>query len=163
MNNKKIKIIVSYIFVILWMVVIFMFSSANGELSSSNSTGLINSTISVIDNTLVSIHIKEKPLTKLEKLELIETLNVPIRKLAHFTEYLILCLLWINALNKSNVKHKYLLAILFSIIYAISDEYHQTFISGRSGQLLDVLIDSGGVITGSIINKLLNKIRKKCR
>ena len=163
MNSKKIKIILSYIFVILWMVVIFMFSSANGELSSNNSTGLINSTISVIDNTLVSVHLKEKPLTKLEKLELIETLNVPIRKLAHFTEYLILCLLWINALNKSNVKHKYLLAILFSIIYAISDEYHQTFISGRSGQLLDVLIDSSGVITGSIINKLLNKIRKKCR
>ena len=163
MNSKKIKIILSYIFVILWMVVIFMFSSANGELSSNNSTGLINSTISVIDNTLVSVHLKEKPLTKLEKLELIETLNVPIRKLAHFTEYLIFCLLWINALNKSNVKHKYLLAILFSIIYAISDEYHQTFISGRSGQLLDVLIDSSGVITGSIINKLLNKIRKKCR
>jgi VanZ family protein len=34
---------------------------------------------------------------------------------------------------------------LFSIIYAVSDEYHQTFVPGRSGSLADVLIDASGV------------------
>jgi VanZ family protein len=44
-------------------------------------------------------------------------------------------------------KRPYLWAILLTILYAVSDEYHQTFVPGRNGQLADVLIDSlGGLI-----------------
>ena len=160
---KNYKLILSYLFVILWMIVIFLFSNANGELSGSSSKGLISGSITIVDNTLVNLHLKNKPITELEREQLIEKLNIPIRKLAHFTEYLILCILWLNALSQSNIKHKYIYAILISIIYACSDEYHQTFISNRAGQLFDVFIDSSGVIIGSIIYKLLFKIRKKCR
>ena len=163
MKSKSIKLVLSYIFVILWMVIIFIFSNANGELSSSSSTGLINGTITIVDNTLVNLHIKNKPITKIEREQLIEKIHIPVRKLAHFTEYLILCILWLNALSQSNIKHKYLYAILISILYACTDEYHQTFISNRSGRLFDVFIDSSGVIVGSVIYKLLCKIRKKCR
>ncbi len=160
MEYPKVKIVLSYILVILWMIVIFIFSNANGELSGNSSEGLISNTITIIDNTLVKLHIKDNKITNEDKLILINKLHMPVRKLAHFTEYLILCLLWINALNNSKVKHKYLYAIILSILYACSDEYHQTFIADRSGQVFDVFIDSMGVITGSLIHTIIGSIKK---
>ena len=44
------------------------------------------------------------------------------------------------------------------IIYAITDEIHQLFIVGRSGSIIDVLIDSIGIFTGISIFLFINKI-----
>lgn len=76
-----------------------------------------------------------------------------LRKLAHMAEYAILCFLIFKALRGHNldVKKSLILAVIFSILYAISDEYHQTFIFGRQGRTVDVLIDSFGVIVFSIL------------
>lgn len=45
----------------------------------------------------------------------------------------------------------YLLAFLLTVLYAASDEFHQTFIPGRNGTLVDVLIDSLGGLTALFI------------
>ena len=90
------------------------------------------------------------------KIENIELLSFIIRKLAHFTEYLILGFLTINMLNKNDISKKYLLSILICIIYATSDEIHQIFVPGRACQIRDVLIDSIGFITGVYLYKLIN-------
>lgn len=65
------------------------------------------------------------------------------RKIAHITEYAILTWLLLKALLPN--KRALLAAVIVAILYAISDEYHQTFIFGREGCLRDFLIDSLGV------------------
>ena len=84
-------------------------------------------------------------------------LSLIIRKLAHFTEYLILGILVINMFTKNNAKKSCLLSILLCIIYATSDEIHQFIIPGRACQIKDILIDSVGSITGVYLFKLLKK------
>ncbi|MDA7857930.1 VanZ family protein [bacterium] len=88
------------------------------------------------------------------------TLDVILRKLAHIVEYGILAfLIWraiVNSISMSRVKI-YTWAGSLSILYAISDELHQSFVPTRGPSALDVIIDSIGVlITLWIINK-------KCR
>jgi len=71
-----------------------------------------------------------------------------LRKIAHITEYAILTFLLIKALGEHNLTGKQiiLLSIIVAVLYAISDEYHQTFIFGRQGAVKDVLIDSVGIL-----------------
>jgi VanZ family protein len=63
---------------------------------------------------------------------------------------MILGVLVANCLLNTNVPKPrlFLLALLICILYAISDEIHQMFIPGRSGQVSDVLIDSTGGLVG---------------
>lgn len=75
-----------------------------------------------------------------------------LRKLAHITEYGILTFLAWRAfgisLGSPTSKSDRVLAtaIIFSVLYAISDEYHQLFVTGRVGSPIDVLIDSVGIM-----------------
>lgn len=82
-----------------------------------------------------------------------------LRKMAHMAEYAILCFLIFRALRGHNldIKKSLIWAAIFSILYACSDEYHQTFILGRQGRLFDVLIDTFGII---IADKILNDSHK---
>ena len=138
-NNKNIKVLL----VIFWMALIFIMSSFNSTESSSQSNFIVN----IISNIL--------------NINNIELLSFIIRKLAHFTEYLILGLLVYNAINSYNKKTY--IAVIICIIYAISDEIHQLFISGRSCQILDMTIDSIGSITGiyllSYVKRIYNKLK----
>ena len=70
----------------------------------------------------------------------------------HIIEYGILSFLFYRAL-KINVKNPQTLAILFSIIYAITDEIHQFYVPGRFSNVFDVAVNSFGAIAmQSIIN-----------
>ena len=73
----------------------------------------------------------------------------------HASVYLVLAFLSIVFFNVlMNNKHYWIalsLALIVSVGFAISDEYHQTFVSGRTGQPLDVLIDSAGAMIGILI------------
>ncbi|PIU03764.1 VanZ family protein [Candidatus Shapirobacteria bacterium CG08_land_8_20_14_0_20_39_18] len=81
-----------------------------------------------------------------------------VKKTAHVIEYAILFILLYRATK--NV----LISLLFVVIYAATDEYHQTFVFGRTGKLRDVLIDAGGGVIGwLIIRKLLPKAPLKLK
>ena len=68
------------------------------------------------------------------------------RKIAHLMEYAILTFLFFRASSKNlNFRRAISYAALFSITYALTDEYHQLFVFGREGNLGDILIDSLGV------------------
>lgn len=70
-----------------------------------------------------------------------------LRKAAHITEYFILTVLLLRALKRNfNLKKALLWSTIIALIYAFSDEYHQTFIEGRFGDIKDVGIDSIGII-----------------
>ena len=67
------------------------------------------------------------------------------RKIIHFAEYALLCFLWWRALvTVTTPRRAALLAFLLASGYAITDEYHQTFVEGRHGTPVDWLIDSAG-------------------
>ncbi|MCK5490847.1 MAG: VanZ family protein [Candidatus Pacebacteria bacterium] len=72
-----------------------------------------------------------------------------LRKIAHMSEYGILTFLFFRAYSgsKNNLsKRKSIsLAIMFAFTYALTDEYHQLFVSGREGSLRDVFVDSLGI------------------
>jgi VanZ family protein len=81
--------------------------------------------------------------------------DVLLRKLAHVTEYAVLTALWWRAMRSLGVRRPILVAIAISLGYAATDEYHQTFIEGRHGTPVDVLIDSIGMtITALLIWRL---------
>jgi VanZ family protein len=63
------------------------------------------------------------------------------RKLVHMASYGLLWWLWQRALETRTVVP----AVLITLAYAVSDEYHQTFVAGRHGSPIDVLIDAAGV------------------
>lgn len=88
-------------------------------------------------------------------------LDLIFKKTAHATAYGILFLLWKNALNRHKVPKEWILplALLLTLGYAISDEWHQTFVAGRHGQMLDVGIDISGAIV-VIIGQKLQKTSK---
>jgi VanZ family protein len=67
------------------------------------------------------------------------------RKLIHFAEYALLALLWWRALrSRLDDRRAALAAFAVTALYAASDEFHQSFVEGRSGSPLDWLIDCAG-------------------
>ncbi len=70
------------------------------------------------------------------------TWDLVLRKGAHMTEYAILAVLLTRALGRV------LPAFVVGVLYAVSDEVHQTFVRGRHGAPLDVAIDSVGLLIG---------------
>jgi len=70
--------------------------------------------------------------------------DLVLRKLAHATEYAILGALLLRALGREHVAA----AFAAGVAYAVSDEVHQSFVTGRNGAVLDVLIDAVGVAAG---------------
>jgi VanZ family protein len=77
--------------------------------------------------------------------------DVLLRKLAHVTEYAVLTALWWRALRSLGVRRPILGAIAISLCYAATDEFHQTFIDGRHGTPVDVLIDSVGMTIAALL------------
>jgi VanZ family protein len=83
----------------------------------------------------------------------VESVRWFIRKGAHVTEYAVLAWLWWRALRGGRAAQPWSwrtagLALLFSAFYAATDEFHQLFVSGRSGTVWDVLIDTAGAALG---------------
>jgi VanZ family protein len=76
--------------------------------------------------------------------EQLEWWEVVIRKLGHFGIYATLAALWFWALA-GQVRHALWWACAISLAYAITDEFHQTFVEGRHGTPVDVLIDAAGI------------------
>lgn len=95
----------------------------------------------------------------------LKTLIFFVRKTAHFTEYAILGLLfYLNLRHHSSQKQSpkfFALAILFSALYACTDEFHQLFVPGRTGQPFDVLVDTLGATFGCLIVLAVQKIRSR--
>lgn len=141
--------------IILWLGIIFMFSNTNST-NSNNLSRSIGGTIIKITNNLKITNITDENME-----DIITTINKPIRKLAHITEYFILAILVFNLLKKFKIKlAKYYLTFILCFSYSLLDEFHQTFINGRTGQFIDCLIDMIGVIIYLLI-VIITKRRKK--
>lgn len=78
--------------------------------------------------------------------------NVVFRKLVHLSAFGLLAVLFYNCFEK----RRYLLAWLFTTIYAATDELHQAFLPDRTGTIIDVGIDSLGALIALILLSLIN-------
>lgn len=131
-----------WIFVLFLSIQIFSFSSANGEKSNNTSRKVAAVVVDVVKK---SCDVPEK-----EEKALFDTCHFIVRKTAHFTEYMVLAAA-VFALVRSyrtRLRTALLLAGGYCLVYAAADEFHQLFVSGRSGQVSDVLIDFSGALVG---------------
>jgi hypothetical protein len=71
--------------------------------------------------------------------------DVLIKKGGHALGYALLGLAYFFALPpRLSTGYKWILALLMAILFALSDEFHQSFVEGRTSTLRDVLIDGIG-------------------
>lgn len=74
------------------------------------------------------------------------------RKLAHFGGYAVLLACWWRALTTKLAHRRALgLAFVVTVVYAMTDEFHQTFVSGRNGTPVDVGIDAAGGLAAALL------------
>ena len=133
-SNKNYKLIISWALVIIWMIVIFSFSAMSGEESNTKSKGTIDTAITKAAEVSNDLGVTKVNTTSPKKVPIIEKLNVVLRKGMHASVYFVLFILVCNALKQSNISNKkaYLISILFVFLYACTDEFHQTFVDGRT-------------------------------
>lgn len=101
-----------------WLVLIFLFSS---DLFSAEHT---------------------------EQVLVYDFLNVFVRKCAHMVEYAILMYLWFRSLYtvRERFSRTVIVSVVLSVLYAASDEWHQSFVPSRDGTITDVGWDATGAI-----------------
>jgi VanZ family protein len=135
--------------VFLWAAVIFVFST--DIFSSANTAGAFEPILQQLFPQL--------------PVDYIERLHSVFRKLGHFTEYFVLGgLLW-RALRYHDAagtrSRRLALSIAITVIYALSDEWHQSFVPSRTPSVIDVLIDTVGGICGIWAFKLRSRTRNE--
>lgn len=139
----------------LWMGLIFYMSAQPATQSQQMSKGVVEVVVQTVERVAPSVA---------QQLD-IRYLHHIIRKNAHFIIYLVLGVLVINALNVSGIdgRRGIVLALSICILYAISDEVHQLFVPGRSGEVRDVIIDTAGSSVGIGIYLGLANVKEKVR
>lgn len=153
---KKWMLALRWGLVVVWMGIIFALSATPVEKSWELSG-------SIADKIAVSDSSDEEDQREEGELSFKDKVNILVRKGAHMAEYFILCGLLLWALVGTIRKDKVALysAIVVSIVYAGIDELHQLTVPGRTGNIMDVLVDSLGVLALVIAYKLLMAIRER--
>ncbi len=136
-----------YLPLLAWMAVIFFAST--GEFSAANTNALIQPLLRwffphLTDEGIANIHFL-------------------LRKCGHFSEYAVLGWLAFKAFAGSSHarlrQHSYLAALSLICLYAILDEYHQSFVASRTASIYDSLLDMAGGITALVVVALWQRRR----
>lgn len=147
---------ISLILMIIWMGFIFYNSSRSGTASNLVSYKVTNtiraeksSIVNNNNNNNNKIKYSSLPTTKKD-----EKINLFVRKNAHAFEYFVLALIVSECvfyfLNLKGRKAVVYIAFI-CLLYAVTDEFHQSFVPGRQSLVSDVVIDFIGSIIGMII------------
>lgn len=152
---------------VLMLLLIFGFSAQDGATSGSLSYKVSYAVICFF-HRIFSLDFSEAELvSKADDLQLF------IRKLAHVTEYFLLTLslylplrIWlphkgISIAGKPFFYKLILPAFFLSVVSAVADEFHQSFVPGRCGTPLDVLVDSIGIVAGCTLLIICHFHRQK--
>ncbi len=132
---------------------IFSFSAEDGTTSKRTSE--------VISEFILNNFTDYKNMSETQAKEVLKATTKVIRKLAHYCIYIIVGMLLMGigyTFYNIGDGNKFLFSQGFGIVYATSDEIHQLFVDGRSGEIRDVMLDSFGVFTGILITIMIVKI-----
>lgn len=152
--KRKTLTVVLLVMTIGWMALIFGFSSQSGEASGGLSAMIAQPVTALIaylagltnDAAISALYLQ---------------VDGAVRMIAHFAEYAVLGVLL--TLTSRRLGWRYIwFPWLIGFIYALTDEWHQSFSPGRVCDMTDVLIDLAGVICGSLIcDGMIQLWRKK--
>ena len=135
--------------VVLWMILIWVASTS--EFSAVNSSRFVRPIVLWLFPNI------SEP-----RLQLVHML---VRKAAHFGEYAILGLLAGRALISSSRTHLrrfwFAFVLLLVLIYALIDEYHQSFVASRTSSLYDSVIDVAGGLFAIICIALIHRFLRR--
>ncbi|MBQ7668711.1 MAG: VanZ family protein [Clostridia bacterium] len=148
----KYKRIILLILIILWCGLIFNLSSQKAVNSTELSGGVINKVLNLFGHDI----------TEYES-SVVLCMQIVIRKSAHMFLYCILAILIKLELMEYNIKNSNVMAILLTILYAITDEIHQNFVMGRSCEVRDIIVDLVGALIGIGLICLYKYSKNKCR
>ena len=130
-RGRKIASAVLLVLTIALCVIIFLLSAENADESSMKSGGLIE---------------------LIAKIFGVEFTDFVVRKFAHASEFALLGFLSaITVCVYTFDLKKLYVSVVFSVLYAVSDEIHQIFVDGRACQFRDMCIDTAGVLIGTAI------------
>lgn len=152
-SRQKQIAILFWVAAFLLMGAIFYMSSQNGRMSNSLSKGIISDIKPYVNINSIN-----------EKNDFIHQIsfNFLLRKLTHFTEYFVLSFLLFGALffNKATDGKALVNTFIICFLFAVSDEIHQIFVTGRTPRVYDIIIDSGGALLAGVIcyKKLSGKV-----
>ena len=151
----KKRIVIFSILSVVWCGIIFYLSSENSTESSQRSRGIV---VSVCESFVPDL----SSYSEADKAELIDSVSFYVRKAAHFTAYAILggSLFQVFCFVKDK-RFRGLSAVFGSFAYAVSDEFHQSFVSGRSCEFRDMVIDTCGALLAVMISLLVIHIRER--
>lgn len=155
--QKKYNFIYFIILTIFWISFIFYNSSLNAIKSTSESN-------------VITIFLS-KIITKIIDTDIIyiqKSISLLVRKTAHFISYFVLMILCFSSFINLKFEIKFIisLSLIFCISIAVTDEFIQLFSKGRSGNIIDVLIDTCGSMSAlaiiGIFKNINNKFKIKC-
>lgn len=144
------KKIVSYLFLIFWLFIIFYLSNQPGSISGEISGSII---FQILFKICKILKISTTNLTSF-----VSVIHEPVREIMHSLEFLILTLLFLNVLKQNNIKENIIMiTLVFCFVCASFDEIHQLFVPNRTFQYFDILMDMiGSCIPLIIIRKKAN-------
>ncbi|MGH9939734.1 MAG: VanZ family protein [Blastocatellia bacterium] len=130
---------------IVWMSAIFYFST--DTFSGDNTGSLLRKIVNLIYPGITR--------------ELFDSIHFYVRKAGHFTGYAILASLLFRAFRSgAGARWRWKWAIgslLIVVLYALLDEYHQTFTRHRVGSVYDSLTDVSGAVTALVLLWLVRR------
>ena len=136
------------------MYMIFVFSAQPGDqstaMSSKVSYQIVKTADKVIGTNLDDYQIRD----------IAVRYDGITRKACHAAEFFLLTITLLIPLYVFGMRGfpLYLTAFLISLGYAAGDEYHQTFVPGRSGTPFDVLYDSAGVVSALLFYRIITAV-----
>lgn len=140
---RRFFLVICWLLIALLLYAMSSFSGQNAEQSNALSLRVTSLIARLINSDFMDM-------SRQQQLFIIYYLHPFVRKLAHFCEFALLgglimcaalCHMW-------SLSTRVTVAVLCSGLCAVMDEFHQLFISGRSGQLKDVAIDFTGAVIG---------------
>lgn len=144
--KDKTKLLVRWIPALILMAVIFSFSSQDAQTSTKVSSEVVE----ILDPIVEPI---TRSMTPVQKQSFKDSFHSLVRKTAHFMIYLLLGAAFFYAVMPLGLKGAlpHLVSVGLSFVYACTDEFHQSFVSGRGPAFTDVLIDTSGALVGVLI------------
>jgi VanZ family protein len=145
-NTRQVGFFSRYLPLVAWLV--FISYASSDSFSAGNTSRIIGPLILWLF-----------PNTSQESLAVVHLIA---RKLAHFTEYAILGFLAARAFRTSPraaIRQRwFLISLSLIVVYALLDEYHQSFVATRTASVYDSLIDMAGGLTALIVVTFTEKI-----